>query len=71
MNFDLVLRRNFELIIITELYMFQEGASKSSEAGAVVVETAEVEPGVVRFTATPKAFKTPTALRSARKSRRR
>ena len=51
--------------------MFQEGASKISEAGAVVVETAEVEPGVVRFTATPKAFKTPTALRSARKSRRR
>ena len=54
--------------------MFQEGASKSSEAAAsaVVVETAEVEPGVVRFTATPKAFKTPTAMpRSARKSRRR
>ena len=61
------------LDLIKELYMFQVGATKSSEAAvdAVVVETAEVEPGVVRFTATPKAFKTPTALRSARKSRRR
>lgn len=43
------------------------GADSSAD---VVVETAEVEPGIVRFTATPRAFKTPTAPRSARKSRR-
>ena len=51
--------------------MFQNNASKNSDADDVVVETAEVEPGIVRFTATPRAFKTPTAPRSARKSRRR
>ena len=52
--------------------MFQNNASKNSDADdVVVVETAEVEPGIVRFTATPRAFKTPTAPRSARKSRRR
>jgi len=61
---------NFGGSIASTIAKPEEGASKSSEAGAVVVETAEVEPGVVRFTATPKAFKTPTALRSARKSRR-
>ena len=52
--------------------MFQDGASKSKNGGAdVLVETAEVEPGIVRFTATPRAFKTPTLPKSARKSRRR
>ena len=39
--------------------MFQDGAYKNGGAD-VVVETAEVEPGILRFTATPRAFETPT-----------
>ena len=50
--------------------MFQDGASKNGGAD-MVEETAEVEPCVLRFTATPRAFETPTLSKGARKLRRR